>query len=189
MQIKDLDEKDCIKLNNERFIIQKKKPTGEAIIVVETAFDWDEPRPDGKNSYQRQYGNSYFPVTKLCERLKQGQFKYTSDAILEILTPVTKTYKTPNGWHQVGAGKETVTLWGYPAEGEVPEWQAHVDEYGIRRKSKALTPNRRENLKIFGVVKADIEVKLDSNRREWVVILPGVNIDLNNFLIAETCEN
>lgn len=187
MQIKDLNEKDYIIVGNEIFCIREKKPTGEAVIEIETRWDWDEPRPDGINEYQKKYGIAYFPMTKLCECLKQGRFRTASNNVIEILTPVTKTYKTPKGWNKLGKGKETVTVWGYPDE-HISTWRAYVDEYGIRRKTIAISPNKHERLKILGVVKADLNVRLSDDRRNWVIILPGADVDLYNFLTGKTCE-
>lgn len=196
MKVKDVKKGDWLKLGTKIFRVEAVTPTGEVIIEVDQIRDWDGPRPEGVNEYQRRYGYAYFPMTTLCARLKQGELCTVASADLaeNFLVPVIMTYKIPKGWTKQAVGNETVNLWAYPEAKDMCTYNSgdcYVDEYGIRRSGtdRAITPNHKEWLRIMGHVKPELDIIRDTSnpykfRTQYIVLTTPIAISegLNGFL-------
>lgn len=196
MKVKDVKKGDYLILGERGYRVEAVAATGEVIVELEETRKWDQPRPEGVNQYQQNYGYAWFPMTKLCEQLRTGEFFHSRgiSGVEDFLLPVTMTYQVPKGWQKQAVGKETVTIYGYPETNTMCTYRGclcYVDEYGIRRSAndRAITPNRDGWVRILGHVKPDLDIiPNDKNtykyRTEWIVLLTPTELTegLNRFL-------
>lgn len=188
MKVSDLEVGDCLNILGRQYNIINFTPDREPIITIDSFAYFDHPREFALNERGKKYGYDFFPITTACDNLKNGKFRIRNLTLYcqELFNPVTTTYLKPNGYKNLGLGKETVTMWAYPETKETRSRRcdAYVDEYGIRRddNDKAITPNRYRPVRAFANLKPDLQVMRINNA--WTVTIYDCVLSepLNSFL-------
>ncbi len=188
MKVSELKVGDRLDIFGGQYNIIKFTPDKEPVVKIDAFGYFDKPREFALTARGKKYGYDFFPMTKACDELKNGNFRneMLSNYHQGLFNPVTITYLKPDGYKKIGLGKETVTLWAYPETKETRSnrWDTYVDECGIRRNGNnmAITPNKYEPFYIYANLKPDLQVERVGD--VWKVITPQCELlePLNSFL-------